>query len=72
MPHLDGCAFMHRVREGGAWARLPAIALSSRTEPADLARGRAAGFTDYVAKLERDAVLAAVAGALRLAEEIGA
>jgi two-component system chemotaxis sensor kinase CheA len=72
MPHLDGCAFMRRVREGGAWARLPAIALSSRTEPADLARGRAAGFTDYVAKLERDAVLAAVAGALRLAEEIGA
>jgi two-component system chemotaxis sensor kinase CheA len=72
MPELDGFAFLRAVRQGGAWAALPAIALSSRTQPADLATGREAGFTDHVAKNDRDAVLAAVAGALRLPQELAA
>jgi two-component system, chemotaxis family, sensor kinase CheA len=36
------------------------IALSSRTDPADIEIGRDAGFTDYVAKLERDALIASL------------
>ncbi|MCC7281088.1 MAG: chemotaxis protein CheW [Acetobacteraceae bacterium] len=72
MPELDGCAFMRAVRAGGAWAGLPAVALSSRTGAADLARGRAAGFTDYVAKFDRAAILAAIAGALRAHAETAA
>jgi two-component system chemotaxis sensor kinase CheA len=72
MPEMDGFAFLRAVREGGAWADLPAVALSSRTQPADLAQGRAVGFTDYVAKFDRDAVLAAVAGALRLNQDAAA
>jgi DNA-binding response OmpR family regulator len=36
------------------------LALSSHASPADLDRGRAAGFDDYVAKLDRDALLAAL------------
>jgi two-component system chemotaxis sensor kinase CheA len=41
------------VREGGAWAELPMIALSGRAAPSDEARGREAGFTDYCHKFER-------------------
>ena len=36
---------------------VPLIALSSRAEPADIARGREAGFTDYVAKYDREALV---------------
>ena len=57
MPEMDGIAFAQAVRAGGAWAEMPLIALSARAEPADVARGRAAGFTDYVAKYDRDALL---------------
>jgi two-component system chemotaxis sensor kinase CheA len=72
MPEMDGFAFLRAVRDGGPWASLPAVALSSRTQPADLAQGRAVGFTDYCAKFDRDAVLAAVAAALRLPQEMPA
>jgi two-component system chemotaxis sensor kinase CheA len=72
MPEMNGFGFLRAVREGGAWAHLPAIALSSRTQPADLAEGRAAGFTDYVAKFDRAAVLGAVSGALALSQEVPA
>ena len=57
MPEMDGIAFAKAVRAGGAWEAMPLIALSSRAEPADVARGREAGFTDYVAKYDRDALL---------------
>jgi two-component system chemotaxis sensor kinase CheA len=40
--------------------RLPLVALSSRAEPEDVARGREAGFTDYVAKYDRDALLSSL------------
>jgi two-component system chemotaxis sensor kinase CheA len=33
------------------------IALSSRAEPGDVEAGRDAGFTDYVAKFQRDALI---------------
>jgi len=33
------------------------VALSSHATQRDLDRGRAAGFTDYVAKFDRDALL---------------
>ena len=57
MPEMDGIAFAQALRAGGAWAKVPLIALSARAEPADVARGRDAGFTDYVAKYDRDALL---------------
>ena len=46
------------------------IALSSRADPAHVEAGRDAGFTDYVAKFQRDALI----GSLRqcLAEPIAA
>ena len=33
------------------------IALSARAEPADIEAGRDAGFTDYVAKFQREALI---------------
>ncbi len=60
MPDMDGIAFVRRVRAEGAWAQLPVIALTARARPEDIAAGRDAGFTDYVEKFERDALLASL------------
>ena len=57
MPGMDGFAFARAVRDGGAWAELPLVALSGRADPAALATARAAGFTDFVAKYDRDALV---------------
>jgi len=60
MPEMDGLSFARNVRASGAWARLPLVALSSRADPDDVTRGREAGFTDYVAKYDRDALLSSL------------
>jgi two-component system chemotaxis sensor kinase CheA len=64
MPEMDGYAFARDVRGGGAWQELPMIALTGRVDPAAVARGRAAGFTDYVGKYDREALLASLAECL--------
>lgn len=64
MPDMDGLAFARALRAGGAWCDAPLIALSSRAERADVARGREAGFTDYVAKYDREALLRSLADCL--------
>jgi two-component system chemotaxis sensor kinase CheA len=61
MPGLDGFGFARAVRAGGAWARLPLIALSASAEPEDIARGREAGFTDHIAKSQRESLFASLA-----------
>ena len=66
MPGMDGYAFVRAIREGGAWAELPVVALSGRTEPDAVAKGRAAGFTDYVGKYDREALLESLRGCLAL------
>jgi two-component system chemotaxis sensor kinase CheA len=60
MPDMDGLDFARAVRGSGPWTTLPMIALSSRTEPNDIEAGRDAGFTDYVAKFQRDALIASL------------
>ncbi|HET8995868.1 MAG TPA: chemotaxis protein CheW, partial [Acetobacteraceae bacterium] len=60
MPEMDGLAFAHAVRESGSWAALPMIALSGHADPRDVEAGRDAGFTDYVAKFQRDALLSSL------------
>jgi two-component system chemotaxis sensor kinase CheA len=56
MPGMNGFEFAQQVR-GNRWANTPIVALTSHASPRDLARGREVGFTDYVAKLDRDALL---------------
>ncbi len=57
MPDMDGLAFARAVRAGGPWANLPMIALSSHADPVQVEAGRGAGFTDYVAKIQRDQII---------------
>jgi two-component system chemotaxis sensor kinase CheA len=57
MPDMDGLAFARAVRAAGPWADLPMIALSSHAEPNQVDAGRDAGFTDYVAKMQRDQII---------------
>jgi two-component system chemotaxis sensor kinase CheA len=57
MPGMDGFAFAEAVRKGGRWQETPLVALTSRTAPQDIDRGRQVGFTDYIVKLDREALL---------------
>jgi two-component system chemotaxis sensor kinase CheA len=58
MPGMNGFEFAEAIRREGAWRDVPIIALSARSTPQDFERGRQVGFTDYVIKLDRDALLA--------------
>jgi len=58
MPGMNGFEFASAVRHGRHWSRIPMVALSSHATPRDLDRGREAGFTEYVPKFNRDALLA--------------
>jgi two-component system chemotaxis sensor kinase CheA len=57
MPDMSGLEFARAVRASGLWAALPMIALTGHVEPRDVEAGRDAGFTDYVAKFEREPLL---------------
>jgi len=57
MPGMSGLDFAQAVRQSEKWATVPLVALSSHASPRDLERGRQAGFNDYVAKFDRDALL---------------
>ena len=60
MAGLSGLSFAREVRDRGAWATTPMVALSGRASAADVAAGRAAGFTEYVAKLDRPSLISAL------------
>ncbi len=57
MPGMNGFEFAEKVRKDTRWSGVPLVALSAYSTPRDVARGRSAGFTDYVAKTDRDALL---------------
>ena len=61
MPDMSGFELVERIRDGSRWAELPIVAMSSHTSPAALDRGREVGFTDYVAKHDRDGLLQTLA-----------
>ena len=57
MPDMNGLEFARAVRQSGAWAELPMNALRGRGGADEVELGRAAGFTDYVAKMQREALI---------------
>jgi len=57
MPGMSGFEFAEKVKSETRWSRVPMVALSSFATPKDLARGHEVGFTDYVAKNDREAIL---------------
>jgi len=60
MPGMDGLDFARAVRAAGPWTALPMIALTSHAEPHHVDAGRDAGFTDYVAKFNRESLVASL------------
>jgi len=64
MPGMNGFEFATVVRNDSRWQRTPLVALSSHATQKDIARGRAAGFRDYVAKFDRDGLLTTLSEAI--------
>lgn len=65
MPGMDGYEVLRRLRADPATRELTAIAVSANAMPQDVARGRAAGFADYLTKpLELQRLMAALQAAL--------
>jgi two-component system chemotaxis sensor kinase CheA len=64
MPDIDGLGLARMVREGGAWCDLPMIALTGRDGAGDAGLARAAGFTEYVQKSQREALIARLVACL--------
>ncbi|TXH38266.1 MAG: hybrid sensor histidine kinase/response regulator [Rhodospirillaceae bacterium] len=57
MPGMTGFEFCETVKKAGPWQGTPIIALSSHANPKEVAKGRQAGFDDYVAKYDRDGLV---------------
>jgi len=66
MPGMTGFELAEAIRREGPWTTMPIIALSARSTPQDFERGRQVGFTDYVVKFDRDALLATLSETLGL------
>jgi two-component system chemotaxis sensor kinase CheA len=60
MPEMDGFAFAEAVRANTRTADLPVIALASVVSTESVERGRQAGFHDFVAKFDRQGLIAAL------------
>ena len=66
MPGMDGFEFAETVKNDGTWQNTPLVALTAHATPKDFERGRMAGFDDYVAKFDRDALLTAMSESLAM------
>lgn len=66
LPGIDGYEVLRRLRAAPDTRDIPVIALTANAMPADVARGRAAGFNDYFTKpIDQPLLLAAMARALK-------
>ena len=57
MPEIDGFTFAKAVRKDSDWGNIPIFALSALNTPESISKGREAGFTDYIAKFDRQGLL---------------
>ena len=64
MPEMDGIQFARAIRAGGAWADVPLLAMTAHADMENARVGRDAGFTDYVGKFEREALIASLRNCL--------
>jgi two-component system chemotaxis sensor kinase CheA len=60
MPEMNGFQFAEIIRSDPRTADLPVIALSSVVSAEAIERGRRVGFHDYVAKFDRQGLIAAL------------
>ena len=54
MPGMDGFSFVAKTRADPKLSKTPAVLVTSRASPEDLARGKAAGASGHIAKGEFD------------------
>ncbi|HEY0184780.1 MAG TPA: chemotaxis protein CheW [Rhodopila sp.] len=64
MPDMDGIQLARAIRAGGPWSNLPLLAMTAHSDMESARLGREAGFTDYVAKFEREALIAGLRASL--------
>ncbi|MBL6951747.1 MAG: chemotaxis protein CheW [Alphaproteobacteria bacterium] len=64
MPGMNGFELAEQVKSDSRWQETPIVALSSHVNPKDLERGRNVGFSDYVGKFDRDALLSTLSQTL--------
>lgn len=57
MPEIDGFHFAESLRNDAEWGSTPIIALSSMNTKAAIEKGRSVGFTDYIAKFDRQGLI---------------
>ena len=68
LPGIDGYEVLRRLRGDDRTRRIPVIAVSANAMPADIERGLAAGFDDYLTKpIEQSVLVAAVQRVLQRA-----
>jgi two-component system, chemotaxis family, sensor kinase CheA len=67
MPNMNGFELAQNVKNDPALNHLPVIAVTSLASEEDIDRGRRAGIDEYLIKLDRERLMAAVAEHLRLA-----
>jgi len=67
MPGMNGFEFAKAVRGDARWKDVPLVALSGHASEEDFERGREAGFDDYVAKFDREALVASLAQTVSMA-----
>jgi two-component system chemotaxis sensor kinase CheA len=60
MPEMNGFEFAEALHRHPRGAEIPVVGLSSIVSPEAIARGRQAGFYDYVAKFDRQGLIAAL------------
>lgn len=60
MPGMNGFELAETLKSQKTTAKTPIIALSSITTPQSVAKGKQAGFSDYVAKFDRQGLIAAI------------
>ena len=63
---FDYLNHIQQAATDGPWSELPVIALSAWASPEDVEAGCRAGFTDYVAKFDRSALLRSIEDCLSL------
>lgn len=64
MPNMNGFEFAEEVKGQGKWTDTPMVALTSHATEEDIARGKAVGFSEYVAKFDRNKLVETISQAL--------
>ena len=66
MPGMSGFELAEEIKNEGRWTDTPLVALSHHSSEEDFAKGRDAGFNDYVAKFDREALLQSLTQQLKM------